>query len=334
MAKVGLSDISKITGFSVATVSNALNHKKGVNKKTVAEIFRVAKEIGYINENTISKIKLVIFKKNGSIIDDSPFFTTMINGFELECRHCGYEMVIYNLDQREPDFQRNVRHLIQDVESASVILGTELMDADLDAFKGAKTPVVLVDYWQDDMNFNSVLINSLDSARKATEYLIENGHREIGYLRGSYRIKAFASRSAGFRMALKKHEIALNEAYIITLSTTMNGAYQDMCRCLEKNKKLPTAFFADNDMIALGAMKALLEQGYRIPEDVSIIGFDDLPFSEISNPPLTTLRVPNKEMGRLAVRRVVDLIQRPSAVVTKTEVCTQFVLRETVRKMN
>ena len=87
-------------------------------------------------------------------------------------------------------------------------------------------------------------------------------------------------------------------------------------------------------MIALGAMKALQERGYKVPDDVSIIGFDDLPFSEISYPPLTTLRVPNKEMGRLAVRRLLDMIQNPGeVVVTKTEVCTKFIERQTVKKL-
>ena len=107
-----------------------------------------------------------------------------------------------------------------------------------------------------------------------------------------------------------------------------------MLKYLQKKPKLPTAFFADNDMIALGAMKALQEMGYRIPEDVSIVGFDDLPFSEISWPALTTLRVPNKEMGRMAVRRVAEMIDGIAAdAVTKTQVCPKIVYRNTVKKM-
>ena len=87
--KVSIRDISKITGFSPATVSNALNYKKGVNKETAAEVFRVARETGYINENSITKIKLVMFRKNGSILDDTPFFPAMISGFEQDCRRAG-----------------------------------------------------------------------------------------------------------------------------------------------------------------------------------------------------------------------------------------------------
>lgn len=331
--KVSIRYISELTGFSPATVSNALNHKKGVNAKTTAEVFRVAKEVGYLKENTISKIKLVTFKKNGSIIDDTPFFPTLISGFEQECRQCGYEMVVCNLDERDEDYEQQVKNLVQDGDSASVILGTEMMGGELKPFRYARSPVVLLDYWQDSMDFNGVLINNFDSAKKAVEYLIEQGHREVGYIRGSYRINGFKTREQGYYSAMNKYKLDIRNSYIITLSTTLNGAYQDMFAYLDKKPALPTAFFADNDMIALGAMKALQEQGFRIPEDVSIIGFDDLPFSEISYPPLTTLRVPNKEMGRLAVQRLIDMIRNPGEVITKTEVCTKFIERQTVKRI-
>ena len=192
--KASIRYISELTGFSPATVSNALNHKKGVNAKTAAEVFRVAKEVGYINENSISKIKLVTFKKNGSIIDDTPFFPTLISGFEQECRQCGYEMVLCNLDERDSDYEHQVKNLVQDSESASVILGTEMMGGELNPFRYARSPVVILDYWQDSMDFSGVLINNFDSAKKAVEYLIEQGHREIGYIRGAYRINGFKVR--------------------------------------------------------------------------------------------------------------------------------------------
>lgn len=332
--KVSIKDISERTGYSPATISNALNHKKGVNKETAAEVFRVAREIGYINENSISRIKLVIFKKNGSIIDDTPFFPTLVSGFEQECRSRGYEMVVCNVDQREEDYEAQVKSLVNDVSSASVILATEMGEEDLELFKGSRTPLVILDYWSESMEFNAVLINNADSARMATEYLIQKGHTRIGYIRGAYRIKGFRSRWVGCQTAARKHRLEIRDEDIITLSPTSNGAYKDMLAYLENAEDLATAFFADNDMIALGAMKALQEKGYRIPEDVSIVGFDDLPFSEISSPPLTTLRVPNQEMGRLAVRRVVELIQNPSNVVTKTQVCTSFIERQTVQEIS
>ncbi len=328
--KISVRELSRITGFSPATVSNALNHKKGVNKETADIIFKAARDSGYLSENAVTKIKLVIFRKNGSIVDDTPFFPALIHGFEQECRHYGFEMVLCHVDQREENYEHTVRNLLFEAGSATVVLATEMQGDDLDLFRNPPCPLVILDYWDEAMELNAVLINNADAARMATEYLIRNNHKDIGYLRGSYRIKGFRSRYTGYQIALKKHGLPCKEENSFTVSTTMNGAYQDMLKLLEEKKKLPTAFFADNDMIALGAMKALKEKGYRIPEDVSIIGFDDLPFSEIASPRLSTMRVPNTEMGKIAVRRVVELINGRDSIVTKTQVCPTLVVRDSV----
>ena len=332
--KVSIRDISKITGFSPATVSNALNYKKGVNKETAAEVFRVARETGYINENSIMKIKLVMFRKNGSILDDTPFFPAMISGFEQECRRAGYEMVLCNVDQRDDDYEHQVRALLNEPGSAVVVLGTEMQDADMELYKNAPCPLVLMDCWRENMDFNAVLINNEDSARMATEYLIQKGHKRIGYIRSNFRIKGFRSRYYGYQIALRKARLEMDEKYIFSVPPNLNGAYREMLAYLDRRKDLPTAFFADNDLMALGAMRALQERGYRIPEDISIIGFDDLPFAEFSTPRLTTLKVPNGEMGQMAVRRIVDLIEKRDNIKVKIEVCTKFVVRETVKDLN
>lgn len=331
--KVSIRQISQITGFSPATISNALNHKKGVNKETAAEVFRVAKEMGYIDEEKITKIKFVIFKKNGSIIEETPFFSLLIDGFEKECGANGYEMVMCNLDSRTDDYEEQVKWLINDTSSAVVLLGTELMEGDLEIFKSAKCPFLLFDYWNSNMEFDAVLINNADSARLATEYLYDKGHREIGYLRGKYRIKAFRSRHVGYAVAMNKKGLKVNPSYTVTIGTSMNNAYSEMAEFLKKNPSLPTAFFADNDMIALGAMKALTEYGYRIPEDVSIIGFDDIPYSEIASPRLTTIRVPKQEMGQAAARRMIELIRNPTNAKLKIQICTNFIERDSVKEL-
>lgn len=332
--KAGIKQISDITGYSPATVSNALNHKKGVNQKTSDEIFRVAREIGYIDNNMISKIKLVIYKKNGLIIDDTPFFGFLINGIEQECREFGYELVIGNLDSRLPDYQEKARQMVNEPGSAIILLGTELSPEDLKLYRNSQCPLLLLDYWSFDMDFNGVMINNADSARKAVNYLFANGHNSIGYLKGKFRILGFEQRQSGYHSALRENGLQLRPEYVIELSTTMNDAYKDMLSCLERKPVLPTAFFADNDMIALGAIKALQEKNYRIPEDISIIGFDDLPFCEISSPRLTSLRVPKQEMGRLTVRKLIDMVKRGDDVLTKIQVCTEFIERDSVKKLN
>ncbi len=328
--KPGIKQISEQTGFSVATVSNALNHKRGVNADTAEKILRVAREIGYLEAGNIRKIRLVIFKKTGEIIDDTPFFPALISGMEQECRKNGFELCISNLDCRQADWKEQVKTTLSDAETALIFLGTELAEEDYWLFQDISSPFILLDYWSDALGASGVVINNEDAVREAVRYLVEHGHREIGYLKGKFRIAGFEQREVSFCQQIEQY--GLKPAAMVELTTTMDGAYHAMCRYLASQPDLPTAFFAENDILALGAMRAMKNHGISIPEDVSLIGFDDLPFCEISAPRLTSLRVPKLEMGAIAVRRLIGLIQGGTQQVrTKTLVCTQFVERDSVR---
>ena len=331
---VSLKDISKEVGVSVATVSNALNHKQGVNARTAERVFEAAKRLGYYTESHISKVKFVIYKRNGVIVEDTPFFQMMIAGVEEECRSRGMEMVLCNLDRRDANYEEQLRWVQNDKSSGVILLGTEMLDEDAPLIRRFTQPLVVIDYWKEDMAFNTILINNADASRMATDYLIHKGHKEIGYLRGDLRIRPFQARASGLRSALRRASLALMPEYVITLRATMNGAYEDMRQYLSRGQKLPTAFFADNDMIALGAVKAMTDMGIRVPEDVSVVGFDDLPFSSISAPPLTTLRVPKQEMGRVAVRRIAELIKTGENLCLKQQVLPMFIERDSVRSMD
>ena len=219
--KVNIRKISERTGFSPATVSNALNHKRGVNKDTAAEIIKTAKEMGYVMETGITKIKLVIYRDRGVIVGDTPFFSLVVDGFEKACREAGYEMVLFNLDRRAEDYQKQVDNLLLDSSTAIVLYGSELTDEEAVVFRKARTPFLMLDYWNHDMSFAGVFINNADAARMAGEYLINKGHREIGYLKGEYRLKAFGSRAVGLQIALQKHGMELKTEYVVKLPVTI-----------------------------------------------------------------------------------------------------------------
>lgn len=328
--KPGIKQISAMTGFSIATVSNALNHKRGVNAETAEKIFRAAREIGYLDNGNIRKVRLVIFKKTGAIIDDTPFFPALISGMEQECRKNGFELCITELDCRQDDWREQVKTGLSAPDTAIIFLGTELDESDRWIFDEITAPVLLLDYWADALGLSGVIINNEDAVRDAVRYLAQHGHKNIGYLKGSFRIAGFQQREASFLLQLL--QLGLEPGPVVTLDTTMDGAYHSMCRYLSTFPELPTAFFAENDILALGAMRALKNKGFRIPEDVSLIGFDDLPFCEISAPRLSSVRVPKQEMGAIAVRRLIGLIQNGDRETrTKIQVCTQFIERDSVK---
>ncbi len=332
--KVSIKQISQMTGFSPATVSNALNRKKGVNGETSKKIFKAADELGYHTEKTITRIRFVTYRKNGCIIDDSLIFPAMIEGVERQAKVLGYETTFSHLNYEDVSFEERLKEVIEDTGSLVILLGTEMLEEDYVPFLAYKGYIIVLDGWCEQMAFDSVLINNTDAACNAVEYLVEKGHEEIGYLRGDYRIKAFQYREYGYYRTLGKYGFQEKEDYVVTLGTQIETAYEEMKKYLEKRPVLPTAFFADNDVIALGAIRALEEKGIKIPQQVSVVGFDDIRFGAVSMPGLTTIHVFKQEMGEVAVRRALDhIIYSGKQVKMKIQVGTEFLERDSVRNL-
>ena len=330
--KVNIKKISELSGFSVATVSNALSNKRGVNKDTAERIVKIAREHGYIRDEKIKRIKMVTYRDSGEVFNESPFFSTLLDSIEAESRRSGYAVSILNLYRRHGDYEDNVRELFNDTMSAILLVGTEMGESDAKVFMEASQPLVMVDNYFENLCFDTVLMDNEDSVGKAVNYLIENGHRKIGYIQGDARIRNFISRSRGYRRALWEKGISPDEEMIFEVKPSIVGAFEGMNRYIEEGRRLPTAFFADNDMIALGAMQALQKNGFSIPDDISIIGFDDITLGEAFVPGLTTISVDIKAMGRLAVRRLVEQIQNRDEARSCTRLYNDLVIRGSVGK--
>ena len=315
-------------------MSNALHNKRGVNKETAEKIRQTAREIGYLTEPRVSSIKLVVYRASGAIVNDSPFFSSLIAGVEAEARNFGFDTLVCNLYQHAADYHSQVEELVNDPSSALLLLATEMDSREAARFQQALAPVVVLDNWYEELDFNAVLIDNTDAACAAVRYLIEKGHRKIGHLKGSYGIKNFYYREEGYIRTLRENGLAYNPEHTFLLTPSMEGACADMKALLQREPELPTAFFADNDMIALGAIRALKQNGYQVPGDVSVVGFDDLPFCAISSPPLTTVKVYNAQMGSAAVRRLMELVKYGGSFCTKVQVRSSFVERDSVRDVN
>ena len=291
--KPSVKRISEITGFSTATVSNALNMKKGVNKETAERIFQVAEEIGYLSASKeLRSIRFVLFRRNGAIVDGSTFHPFVIEGVEQEAKENGLSTLFVQLDYHAENYEEQLNKILMEANSG-------------------------------------VMINNMDSSLHVVDYLVEQGQRKIGYIRGSYRIQAFWSREYGYRQGMLNHGLEVRPEWVVTVGTKTETACADMMKWMETKPELPTAFFVDDDQIAYGIMQALVKNGIRIPEDISIVGFDDLAYSAVSVPALTTIRVHKQEMGREAVRRLLTCTSGRKERV-KVEICTDFIERESV----
>lgn len=177
-------------------------------------------------------------------------------------------------------------------------------------------------------------MNNYENVRMALEYVKKCGHEEIGYLRSSTDSENFKARNKAFKMYTKELELKTNPKYEYRITPSMLGAHDSMTAVLMAKPKLPTCFFADNDTIALGAIKALQEYGYKVPQDVSLIGFDDIPYSSISVPTLTTVHVQRNIIGKQSVIQLVQMMEDPRFRPMKARITGHLEIRGSVRNMN
>lgn len=334
--KTIMQDIAKLAGVSPGTVSNALNNRKGVGKDTKIKIIKIAEEMGYFHNNKKNEekvIRLIIFKKHGYVVSDTQFFSALINACENECREKGCELLISQIIHGEHDKEDVFKIINQNKIDGILLLATEMNEEDFSYFENNDIPIVILDNYFETKSYDYVLINNLSGAYNATNYLIKNGHDRIGFLGSSVNIRNFEERYNGFKKAINDSKLVFDENDTILVEPTLDGAYKDMKKYLLGNKdKLPTAFFALNDIIALGAIKAMQEESIDIPNKISIVGFDDIPFSSLSNPNLTTIKVYTDELGTLAVKKLLEKIDGEDEVCLKIQIDTKLVERDSVIK--
>ena len=337
MAKVTARDVAKAAGVSPATVSLVFRNKPGVGSDTRERVFATARDLGY--EYTVaeaprktSTLLLVIYKAHGRVVSDTSFFESLIKGVSDATYAQGYHRLSISYFYAQQDREEQLA-AIKSVKCAGIILlATEMHAGDVTQFERLGVPVVLLDNWFPTKNVDSVVIDNTRGAWAAVRYLANVGHSEIGYLHSSTEIRNFLERREGYLSAMRGMDMDVNPVHaIVGVGSTRESAYADMNAYLDKDPYLPTAFYADNDVIATSCMRALQDHGYRVPEDISILGFDDEAGSATCNPPLTTMRVPKASMGALAVRRLVARIQgNTDGEVVRIAVLPEIVQRKSV----
>lgn len=332
-----VADIAKIVGVSSSTVSNALNNRKGVSGEKKQEILKIAKEMGYernVRKRADATLRFVIFKRHGAVVDDTPFFSQLIKGIETESKKFGYNLIVTHMNVREFEDDDSLEKFKSDSSEGIIVLATELIAADLQYFKSVEVPIVMLDSCFRGESLDCVTINNEDGIYQATKYLIDNGHRKIGLLHSANYISNFYYRRKSFYTTMSDSGLSVDPSHEVHLTSTMEGAYKDMKAYLSGAKgELPEAYVAENDIIAIGAMRALNEAGVRIPKDISIIGFDDMPFCDVCTPRLSTIQVEKEAMGKLAVQTLVGKIKGTHTLPIKIQACTKLIERESVRRI-
>jgi LacI family transcriptional regulator len=325
---ITIKDIAKKAGVSYATVSRAIGNKYGVKPETREKIEAVARQLGYtpngIARGLVSKQTNTI----GLIIPDinNPFFPMVVRGIEEVAHAHGYSIFLCNSDY---DVQRERHYLSLLIEKRvdGIILMPGGDPHDQGPANTNEVPMVFVcrEIFEADKSF--VVIDDERGGFLATKHLIEQGYGSIGFIGSTNQDSTTGVRFRGYQLAFKKFGIPLNDAYIIAGDFKWEIGHRIVTEMIAQ-KKAPRAIFAENDFMALGIIQGVQEAGLKIPNDIAIVGFDDIPFATFPGINLTTIRQPKYKMGKIAANILMDQIAGKSHESKRVIIEPELIIRQ------
>jgi LacI family transcriptional regulator len=340
---VKIVDIAKAASVSPSAVSLALNNKSGISPEVRKKILDLAADMGYRTrlppiENENITIKLLLMRDEILVgVHYNALLTGYMEGMEAETKKRRYKLEVSFLERAVLkefiEAKEKPEERPEGKADGFVVIGSELSDNEISYLINLPQPVVFFDTFFPLVNFDLIDMDNTDGVYRCIEYLYRMGHRNIGLVKGNYETSNFRMRKMAFFEAMGYFSLPVQEKNIVTVNHAIDKTVIDMKRFLDKKSELPSAFFCLNDILAYGCMKALREKGLRIPDDISIVGFDDLPYSAITDPPLTTIKNPSRKIGARAVELLAEKLTRPTiSVPEKILVSVELVIRDSVKK--
>jgi len=336
-ARKTIRDVARQAGVSVATVSRVLNDSPLVRGETRQRVVRAMEKCHYIYNALAGGLSARRTKTLGVIVPTitNPIFALVTRGIQDYAALQGYSIILGNTDYQEENELRMVQ-VFQEKRTDGVILNGPWRDAPIVPYmKKARLPFVIT--WQivEDPKVSFVAFNNLKGAYRNVAYLIELGHRRIGMIAGRFSVSGRAAmRWEGYRKCLEEHDISYDPQLVLERGYTFEEGEEAAAHLLAL-PSCPTALFCGNDILAIGAMVGAKKRGLRIPEDLSVIGFDDAEISAHYDPPLTTMAVPAYEMGQQAAKILVEISQEENVAPQQCVLETELVIRgSTARRKN
>jgi LacI family transcriptional regulator len=305
-----IKDIALEAGVSIATVSRAITGEEGVSEETRERILKIAESLNYYPN--LSARSLVSKKLNviGAIISETsefafsnPYYAEILKGIGKKARDFGfYPLVCFTGDESYSlIFQ-------QRLAAGIIVVANRIDDPRIKEAWDMRIPLVLIPGDPNNIRIPSVDVDNIDGAFQAVDYLVGLGHKRIAFINGLTASKYSVERLIGYSRALQKHKLPFQEKFVLESDFTQEGGYNSMKTLLSK-KNPPTAVLVINDYSTMGVLKAALEMDFRVPEDVSVIGFGDVYFASMTTPPLTTIRAPFQKVGEEAVSMLLRIVQ-------------------------
>lgn len=330
--RVTIKDIAKTANVSYSTVSRALAGQPQIPDETKKRILKIANEMGY-TPNVLAK---GLVTKNtytlGLIVPDitNPFFPESIQGIEECASEYGYRVYLCNSNWNVEKEKECLQKLYgSSVDGIIIFPVSDDVSHILDV--QARLPIVFANYKPVNEAYSYVAFNDFRSATIAVEYLIKLGHKNIAYMGGLETNAANMERIDAYKATMEKCGLSIRPNYILHGEYKQSSGYE-LTKKLLINNELPTAIIAGDDIMALGVIRAIEEFGLNVPEDISVIGFDDISYASLDKIQLTTVRMPRYAMGQASVQMLMNKIQNPDNAETKSEILeTELIVRKTCK---
>ena len=323
-----IHDIAREAQVSAMTVSRALNDRPGVSEHTRERVRAVAQDLGYVANVQAKSLAGGKTHVLGMVVPDigTEYVGEIVRGVGDALERSGYDLLLYTT-HRDPKRERErLFGVAGGMADGMLSLLPRTIDTHMRMLEQLKLPVVIVDHLGADTNLPMIGTDNFRGARQAIKHLADLGHKRIGYITGDLETGAATERLRGYREGLQMVGLSYDEALVREGDFYQTRAFKAATELLELPEP-PTAIFASNDVSAYGAMDAVRELNLRVPDDVSIIGFDDVPSAAQVHPGLTTIRQPLYEMGAAATRLLLSVLEGNEAAVSRISLPTNLVIR-------
>ncbi|WNR45239.1 LacI family DNA-binding transcriptional regulator [Paenibacillus roseipurpureus] len=332
--KTTMADLAKHLGISEATVSLALNDKAGVSPRTKKKVQDAAKSLGYTPNFFARGLATQKSSTIGLIVPEveNPFYSKLTQSIEELVRASGRHLILgfsdFSLETEQEVMERFANMNVDGIMVSPVYI-RDTTSAYRDAVRTSKVPIIYVGAYYYDFPSSFVMTNLMDGSFSLTEHLLSNGYRNIVFLCGQEGVVISKEREIGFRSAYAQRGLSLETARIIRCDKLRFEEAFEVTKKLLLEETKPDAIITVNDIMALGAMRAVRESGLQLPKDVAVAGYDDVIFSSIAEVPLTTVRQPVQEMAQLSVDSLLQLISEDEArSPIQLKISPQLVLRQ------
>ena len=338
MPDVSIKEVARLAGVSIATVSRCINKPEKVTPKTRIKVQDAISQTGY-SPNTLAQsfrrgrtnIVMVVLPSVGD-----PFFTAVISGIRGVARVKGYSVLIEEAELHKKTADEIGAMLVSNQTDGIILLasmspfGNEVLSAN----SKRRLPIIIgfETVSSDLAGFPSVHIDNIAAAKEATNYLISQGHQRIAMVCGHESSLLTNDRELGYRAAMKQAELSIEDGWVVAGDLTLAGA-RKATRNLLNHGNRPTAIFCANDEMAIGSFHEIKSAGLQVPRDISIVGFDDIRYAEVTDPPLTTIRQPAKEIGERVMYQLCRCIEAGKGASSEPEIVPhELVIRQSVAK--